>query len=73
VARDLRGGLELVALPRNHARSLSECSVRAAHDPDLRPGWWWSAMAQFWIDVVSILVVCTIVFMLVQVCERERH
>jgi hypothetical protein len=30
-------------------------------------------MAQFWIDVVSILVVCTIVFMLVQVCERERH
>jgi hypothetical protein len=30
-------------------------------------------MAKFWIDLVCILVVCTIVFMLVQVCERERH
>jgi hypothetical protein len=46
---------------------------QAVHDPDLRPGWWWSEMAKFWIDVVSVLVVCTIVFMLVQVCERERH
>jgi hypothetical protein len=30
-------------------------------------------MAKLWLDVVSILIVCTVVFLLVALCERERH
>jgi hypothetical protein len=26
-----------------------------------------------WLDLVGIIVLCTIVFMLVSICERERH
>ena len=26
-----------------------------------------------WLDLIGIIVVCTIVFMLVSLCERERH
>jgi hypothetical protein len=28
---------------------------------------------QMWLDVVGIIIVCTFVFVLVAVCERERH
>jgi hypothetical protein len=26
-----------------------------------------------WLDLVGVVVLCTIVFMLVSICERERH
>jgi hypothetical protein len=26
-----------------------------------------------WFDLLGIIVLCTIVFMLVSICERERH
>jgi hypothetical protein len=46
---------------------------QAVRDPDQRPGWWWSEMAKLWLDLVGIIIVCTIVFVLVALCERERH
>jgi hypothetical protein len=30
-------------------------------------------MAKLWLDMLGILVVCTLVFVLVAVCEREGH
>jgi hypothetical protein len=46
---------------------------QAVRDPDQRPGWRWSEMAKFWLDLVGIIIVLTIVFVLVALCERERH
>ncbi|TWF82322.1 hypothetical protein FHX44_118271 [Pseudonocardia hierapolitana] len=30
-------------------------------------------MAKLWLDVVGILIACTVVYLLVEFCERERH
>jgi hypothetical protein len=30
-------------------------------------------MAKMWLDIVGIVIVCALVFVLVALCERERH
>jgi hypothetical protein len=41
--------------------------------PDQRLTWDVVLMAKVWLDVVGILIVCAVVFLLVALCERERH
>jgi hypothetical protein len=42
----------------------------AALGTDRRPR---DVVLMTWLDLIGIIVVCTIVFMLVSLCERDRH
>jgi hypothetical protein len=46
---------------------------QATRATDLRVGGWWSEMAKMWLDIAGIVIVCALVFVLVALCERERH